>query len=224
MTAPTRQSDLDRFAQIEYELASEWEDSQDWTYDIDTTSFCEYPEDHSFGYIYVFGLSDGWIKVGLTRRWDDRPSAVRHQVLVRHGLCVEQVWKTAPIASSELRRVEHLVKGYARRIADSACLFYLRDKKGKPRQSQETEMFHGAGGGLPGLEVAVDDQPQLTLVERPWRKRDDLALFEFEMASDIVPADYAEFQLVGERVRILETLVHRVVGIDRVECCVTPLL
>lgn len=147
MPAPskrTHQSDLDRFADVEYELASDWDD---WTFDVDTTSFCEYPEDHSFGYIYVFGLSDGWIKVGLTRKWDNRPSAVRNQIRVRHGLSVEQVWKTAPVASNELRRIELLVHGYARRIADSSCLFYLRDKTGQRGRSRETEMFHGAEFG-----------------------------------------------------------------------------
>lgn len=45
----------------------------------DATGERDYPETGWFGYLYVFGLSNDWIKVGRTGYWDkrcgDSPSA-----------------------------------------------------------------------------------------------------------------------------------------------------
>lgn len=38
----------------------------------DATGERDYPETGYFGYLYVFGLSNDWIKVGRTGYWDKR--------------------------------------------------------------------------------------------------------------------------------------------------------
>lgn len=145
-----RKATLDQFADVTWEWVPEYEDwkFERWLLDYDSTRFLEYPEDDSFGYLYVLRLSGGWIKVGRTRRWNARRSALRRQLRERHTLSIEQEWKTAPMPSSELRRAESLVKTYAKQIADDSRLCYARGRHGETGRSDETEMFHGADFGM----------------------------------------------------------------------------
>ncbi|MBF6340892.1 hypothetical protein IU450_34130 [Nocardia abscessus] len=141
---------LDVFADLTWEWVPDYQQwkYERWLLDFDTTGLLDYPEDDSFGYLYVLRLSEGWIKVGRTGRWGTRRHTLRRQLRARHTLGVEQEWKSAAIPSSELGRAESLVKAYARRIADHSRLSYARDRRGVTGRSEETEMFHGADFGM----------------------------------------------------------------------------
>ncbi|WP_459548573.1 hypothetical protein [Nocardia sp. X0981] len=147
MSRQYRRSALDRLADVKVEWVPEYKEwrFESWLLDFDATGLCAYPEDGSFGYLYVLGLSDDWIKVGRTGKWAARQSSLRGQFRQRHTLSIEQVWKTVPIPAAELAYAEARVKAYARRLADGSRLFYAR---GDGRVSEETEMFHAADFGL----------------------------------------------------------------------------
>ena len=116
-----------------------------WLLDYDATGEADYPEDGSFGCVYVLGLTDGWIKVGKTTKWwTRRRAALYRQICERHRLTVEREWKTATMASEDLSRAETLVKAYARQMCDGVHLTYPRPRDGSPVHSRETEMFRNA--------------------------------------------------------------------------------
>lgn len=112
---------------------------------FDATSIEEYPEDGSFGYLYLLLLSAGWIKVGLTTQWcTRRRRALYRQIGSRHQLEVLDEWRTPPMLADDLRYEESRVKAYARCLADSERLRYHN----RGRLREETEMFHGVDFGM----------------------------------------------------------------------------
>ncbi|MFE1595461.1 hypothetical protein [Nocardia sp. NPDC058705] len=138
---------LNQLANAEVRLVPDYLDwkYERWLLDYDATGEAEYPEDGSFGCVYVLGLTGDWVKVGKTTKWwTRRRTALHRQISERHRLTVEREWKTATMASEDLSRAETLVKTYARQLCDGAHLSYPRARDGRPVHSRETEMFRNA--------------------------------------------------------------------------------
>ncbi|MFJ9370266.1 hypothetical protein ACIRRA_38400 [Nocardia sp. NPDC101769] len=112
---------------------------ESWLVEFDATDLVDYPESPDIGYVYVLGLTDGWIKVGKTwQRSSRRLRELPNQTKDRHGPDIQQVWKTPPLPPV-FHNVERRVLRYASSLSDGQYATY----KGGGRLRRETEMFHG---------------------------------------------------------------------------------
>lgn len=153
--AATSRSRRDRLTELTWDWVPDYQQWrwESWLLEFDTTDLIDHPPRKEVGYLYVLGLSEDWIKVGITQDWSARRRTLCEQLHTRHGLQVEREWKTAAITTTApldsgtnaLRRAETRVLDYARQLADQTILFYRRGRRGT---STETEMFHGAGFGM----------------------------------------------------------------------------
>lgn len=99
-----------------------------------------WPEDGTFGHLYVLKVSGDWIKVGMSRRWSRRQGDLGRQLAERHELTiVAPPWRTPPLPLDQLKAVEQQVLQYARGLADDTRYYYQRGDW----ESEEREMFHG---------------------------------------------------------------------------------